>query len=117
MYLRSSTIGTSLSRFLSFLADISTCRIGASTTTAGAVVTAWIAIDTLHVLHGLVIIIITGVSSGKVGNFMVDINFLALQQNIDNLSELQVARTEPVLFTVRVFTLGLHPEKVSLGAR
>jgi hypothetical protein len=74
-------------------------------------------VDTFHILHCLVIVVIVGRSEGKVGNLVLNINFLTLQQNIDNLAELQVAGAEPAWITIGVLALGLHPEKVSLGAR
>lgn len=85
MYLRSSTVGTALPRFLSLFTDVTSCGIGSSSTAAGAVV-AWLMF--IHILHGLVIV--TRGSARQVGDLVLHIDFLALQQDIDNLSKLQV---------------------------
>jgi hypothetical protein len=68
----------------------------------------------IHILHSL--IIVTGGSARQVGDLVLHIDFLALQQDIDNLSKLQITRAEPAQVTVLMLRLGLHPEEVSLGA-
>lgn len=116
MYLRSSTIGTTFSRLLSLLTHVATGRIGASAAATCAVVSVAIMIGAFHVLHGLIVITARR-PAGKIGDLVLYVNLLALQQNIDNFSKLQVTGTEPTWVAVLVLGLGLHPEQVSLRAR
>lgn len=87
MYLRSSTIGTTLSRLLSLLTHVTAGRIGASTTAACAVVSTAIMVGAFHIFHGL-IVITAGGPTGKIGELVLYINILTLQQNIDNFPKL-----------------------------
>jgi hypothetical protein len=116
MYLRSSTVGTALPRLLSLLTHVAAGRIGASTATAGAVVSAAIMVGAFHVLHGLIVITARW-SARKIGDLVLYINILALQQNIDDFSKLQVAGAEPARVAVLMLGVRLHPEQVSLRAR
>lgn len=113
MYLRSSTIGTALSRFLALLANITPGSIQAGSTAATSVVMIGIMIRALHVLHSL-IIVAAGWSRGKVGDLVLHVHFVALQQNIDNLAQLQVTRAKPARVSPLVLGLRLHPEQIPL---
>jgi hypothetical protein len=115
MYLRSSTIGTSLSGFLSLLADITSRGIRASSTTASAVIMIGVMVCSFHILHGLVIIAARW-PPGKVGDLVLNIHILPLQQNINNLTQFQIPRAEPARVTTLMLGLRLQPEEIALGA-
>ena len=108
LYLRSSTIGTTLPRIMSFLSDISTCRIRTSSPTATAMVMAGIVIHAFNIFHSF--IIITAATRGtvvNVGDFMLDVNLFTLQQSIDNLSQLQILGAKPIRGSSLMLALGL----------
>lgn len=117
LYLRSSTVCATLSRLLALFPDVSSSCIHARSTTAAMVVAA-IMIGALHILHSLVVIgAWTASASWEVGNRLLDVNLLSLQQSIDDLSQSKVSRAEPAGVPPFVLALGLQPEEVSLGAR
>jgi hypothetical protein len=72
-------------------------------------------VGALHIFHGLVIVT-AGWSAGEVGDLVFHVHFLALQQNIDNLSQLEIPGAKPAQIAILVLGLGLHPEQITLRA-
>ena len=107
LYLRSSTVCAALSRLLALFPDVSSSCIHTGSTTT-AVIMAPIMISAFHILHGLVFVgARTASPSGEVGNRLLDVNLLSLQQSVDYLSQLKVSRTEPAGIPPLVLALGL----------
>jgi hypothetical protein len=66
-------------------------------------------VGAFHILHGLVIVA-AGRSTRKVGDLVLHVHILALQQYIDNFSQLQIPGAEPTGVAALMLGLGLHPE-------
>ena len=86
MYLRSSTIGTTLPRSLAFRPNITASRIRTCSSTVPSVVVVRVMVHAFDILHSLVVIAARGTASGKVGDLMFYIHIFTLEQPVDNLS-------------------------------
>jgi hypothetical protein len=120
--LRSRSVCSSFSGVLALLAEVPTRSIGASTTVAALVAAVGITMA-LNILHGLIvvagrgllIVIVTAATHG--GELSVHIHLLALQQLINDLSDLEVSGAEPRGVAGAALGLRLQPEEVPLGRR
>lgn len=107
-YLRSAAISTAFSRFLALFSDVTSC--GSRSRTAGATVSVPAGVI-IGILHGLVLI---GVLASGHGEFGGDVDFLAVQESVDDLPDGKIPRAEPAGIAAGVLRLGLQPEEVSL---
>lgn len=116
MYLRSTTVGAAFSRLLALLANITPGCIWTGTATTASMMVAGVVVCAFHIFHCL-IIIAAGGSAWKSSNFVLHVHLFTLQQNVDNLSKLEIPRAEPAGVPALVLGMRLQPEQVPLGAR
>lgn len=116
LYLRSSTIGTTVPRSLTLFPDISACCIRACSSTATSVVVAGVVIRAFNILHGLIIITARG-ASGDIGDFLFHVKLFTLQQRVHDLSQSDIPGAKPAQVSALVLGLGLQVEKIPLRAR
>lgn len=118
VHLRSRSVCSSFSRALAFIAKVSTRGIRSSTSTSALMVRMRVA-GALNILHSLIIIATTIVVvvvaivaySGKLS---VHIHLFALQEPVNNITNLPVPRAEPGGIARAALRLRLQPEQVSL---
>src|SRR5690348_4697762 len=90
-YLRSPAVCTALSCFLTFLPDISSCSAWPSPTAATPMV-IWIMAVSFDIFHRFIfVVVIITLVGWQICNFLLHVDFLALEQFVYDLPELQVS--------------------------
>jgi hypothetical protein len=95
-YLRSPAVCTTFSGFMTLLSYVTASSSGTCTTAGAGAAMVCVTILAFDILHcGIVISIRVILVCRQVRNSLLDVNILALQQGVHNLTELEVSCTEP----------------------